>query len=253
MTIPVPATYIFHLRNRHEDPNPTEDNDVWVRLDQGPWEKVFSNGISSVGNWTWEARVELPGGLFPQQSYNLSAGLHTLSFSGRSNGFKMDRFHLAIPGHPGEFNGSYPESPCRLGAQYGNANVNSTGSAGQMEAYGSEYVFRNDVTLHGYQLPVNALGYFIVGDSQLFLANPGGSSGNLLVGPNIGRYRANLLTVNGSGRASLPIDLTQIPQPTGSVGTAAGQTWNFQFWHRDTAPGGNPTSNFSGGLEITFD
>jgi len=246
--ISTPGTYIVNLRNRHEDPNPTEDNDVWVRIDGGTWEKVFSNGASSVGQWTWESQTETG----PTLSHHFSVGLHTLWFSARSEGFKMDRVHLAVPGHPNAFNGGLPESQCRIGVQYGVANPNSTGAVGLMEAIGSLAVVRNNVTLHGYQLPVNALGYFIVSSGQIFLANPGGSSGNVLVGPTIGRYRGNLISVNGAGRVSMPIDLTQIAQPNGSVATLPGQTWNFQFWHRDSSPGGMPTSNLTSGLALTF-
>jgi hypothetical protein len=50
----------------------------------------------------------------------------------------------------------------------------------------------------------------------------------------------------------MPVDLTQIAQPNGPAGTPPGQTWNFQFWHRDSTPGGNPTSNFTRGLALTF-
>ncbi|MEZ6017399.1 MAG: hypothetical protein R3F49_19960 [Planctomycetota bacterium] len=250
--ISTPGTYTLNLRNRHEDPNPTEDNDVWIQLDGGVWEKVFSNGAASVGNWTWESRVELPNFTYPQQSYVLSAGVHTLAFSGRSNGFKMDRFHLALPGHPSEFDPGAPESECRIGTVYGVANPNSTGSIGQVEAFGSTLVARNDVTLHGSQLPQGSLGFFIVSNTQMFFAHPGGSTGNVLVGPTVGRYGGNVLFTNAQGRVSMSPSLTAIPRPSGPVATMPGDTWNFQFWHRDTN-GGSPTSNFTRAVSITFE
>jgi hypothetical protein len=49
----------------------------------------------------------------------------------------------------------------------------------------------------------------------------------------------------------LALDLTQIPQPTGFVSVAAGDTWNFQCWYRD-AVGGVATSNFTDGLSVDF-
>lgn len=94
--------YTLYIRNQHDDPDPTENNDAWVRLDSEPWEKVFSNGLGAfpanqpTNQWNWESRVGEPTGPQPQQTYNLQPGTYTLQFSGRSNGFRMDRVHLAI-------------------------------------------------------------------------------------------------------------------------------------------------------------
>ena len=92
-----------------------------------------------------------------------------------------------------------------------------------------------------------------VARTQSFFPNPGGSAGNVCLGANIGRYIGDVLVADGSGQVSMALDLTSIPQPTGSQPTLAGETWNFQFWHRDSAPGGGATSNFSRGLEVTFE
>ena len=35
------------------------------------------------------------------------------------------------------------------------------------------------------------------------------------------------------------------------ISIAAGETWNFQTWHRDSV-GGIATSNFTNGLAVTF-
>ena len=42
-------------------------------------------------------------------------------------------------------------------------------------------------------------------------------------------------------------------QPLGGSFSAAlaGETWYYQFWHRDVV-GGAPTSNFSEGLQVDF-
>ena len=47
------------------------------------------------------------------------------------------------------------------------------------------------------------------------------------------------------------LDLTSVPQPMGSVAVLGGETWNFQAWFRDSSMGAS-TSNFSDGLEMTF-
>ncbi len=234
------------IYNRHEDPDPTEENDTWVRMDGGAWVKAFSN--NTVGAWTWETRN---GSVSGPVRYNLTPGSHRLEFSGRSNGFKMDRVHIFPNGVSGE-NASLPESPRRFGDTYCNSVANSTGAVSSLEAIGSPVASQNDVTLHGSSLPVGALGYMAVARTQSFFANPGGSTGNVCLGANIGRYIGSVLTADGSGQISMALDLTAIPQPTGSQATLAGETWNFQFWHRDTAPGGGATSNFSRGLEVNF-
>ena len=51
---------------------------------------------------------------------------------------------------------------------------------------------------------------------------------------------------------SLTIDVTSLPAPTRSSAALPGDTVNFQFWHRD-ASGNQVTSNFSPGLELSFD
>jgi len=247
-----PGTYMFNLRNRHENPDPTEENDVWVKLNDGAWEKIFSNGPTSVGNWTWESRLDNHALGYPQQSYNLSAGLNTFYFAARSFGFKMDRLNLAFPGHPQAFNLGLPESTRRIGIEYGNANNNSTGLPGRIEGFGAPRASENNLTLHASQLPTGSLGFFIVGNQQIFGANPGGSSGNVLVGPAIGRYGGNILQANGAGRVQMPVNLTQLPRPTGPIAVTAGQTWYFQYWHRDSN-GGAPTSNFTRALSIAFE
>ncbi len=110
----------------------------------------------------------------------------------------------------------------------------------------------NDVTLACAALPNNVFGYFITSQTQTFVMNPAGSSGNLCVGGAIGRYAGNILSSGTTGTVGLTIDLTNMPAPTGSYAVMPGDTVNFQFWHRDASPAG-PTSNFSEGLAIPFD
>ena len=85
------------------------------------------------------------------------------------------------------------------------------------------------------------------------MQNPGGSAGNPCLGGSIGRYvgPGQIKNAGTTGAFSLTLDLTQVPQPTGFVAIAGGETWRFQTWHRD-AVGGSTTSNFTNGLEIDF-
>ncbi|QDV09193.1 hypothetical protein Poly30_47500 [Planctomycetes bacterium Poly30] len=140
-----------------------------------------------------------------------------------------------------------------FGTAYCMANPNSTGATGTISGAGSTMAASNDVTLTAADLPNSAFGFFITSTTQGFVANPAGSEGNLCLAGAIGRYvgAGQIQNTGGAGSFSLALDLTQTPTPTGLVSIAAGETWNFQAWHRD-ANMGTPVSNFTDGLSITF-
>ncbi len=138
-------------------------------------------------------------------------------------------------------------------SNYCMANPNSTGAAAVISATGSAIVANNDVALVATNMPAFAFGFFLVSSAQGFVANPAGSAGNLCLSGGIGRYvgPGQIQQADASGAFSLAIDLANTPQPNGSISIAAGEVWNFQAWHRDGGPAG-PTSNFTDGLEVTF-
>jgi hypothetical protein len=140
-----------------------------------------------------------------------------------------------------------------LGTNYCTANPNSTGQRAAMSAAGSRFVVDNDVRLAASSLPLNAFGFFLTSRSQGFVANPGGSQGNLCLSGSIGRYvgPGQIQNSGALGRVALSIDLTAQPTPIGPVSVVAGDTWNFTCWYRD-AVGGVATSNFADGLELNF-
>ena len=140
-----------------------------------------------------------------------------------------------------------------LGTNYCAANVNSTGTAAVMGASGSAVAASNDLTLEATDLPPNSFCFFLTSLSQGFVQNPGGSQGNLCLGGAIGRFvgPGQIVNSGATGVATLAIDLTLHPTPTGPVTIAAGETWSFTTWFRDSS-GGAPTSNFSDGLEVQF-
>ena len=148
--------------------------------------------------------------------------------------------------------GAYEASPF-IGAVFCTANPNSTGATGRIDASGSLDVSQNDVTLTASRLPANAFGFFITSRSRGFVLNPGGSSGNLCLTGDIGRYvgPGQILNSGAAGEFSLTIDLTAVPQPTGAVSAAAGESWCFQAWHRDQAIF-FATSNFTDGVRLTL-
>ncbi|MEM9381048.1 MAG: sialidase family protein [Planctomycetota bacterium] len=141
-----------------------------------------------------------------------------------------------------------------VGTNYcGPGNPNSTGNSGRMAPLGSTFVADNDVLLRAVDLPNASFGFFITSTTQGFVANPGGSDGNLCVGGAIGRYvgPGQIQNSGNAGEIELQLDLTQTPTPTGFVSVQPGETRNYQAWHRDSGPSG-PTSNFTDGSSITF-
>ena len=92
--VPDTDTYLIRIHSRHDDPDSSQENDCWARMDNGPWHKLFENsGASGVGVWTYTARYE-DTGKFPE--HVLTAGIHKYDISGRSYNFKIDRVH-ALP------------------------------------------------------------------------------------------------------------------------------------------------------------
>jgi hypothetical protein len=147
--------------------------------------------------------------------------------------------------------GSVSCDPTAIGSSYCMATANSTGATATIRANGDLAVVANDVLLTAEQLPISTVGYFLVAPNQGFVPNAGGSAGNLCLGAPIGRYAGNVLGSGASGAFALQIDLTSLPQPTGSVAAQAGQTWNFQAWYRDVVLGFS-TSNLTNGTSLTF-
>jgi hypothetical protein len=143
--------------------------------------------------------------------------------------------------------------PIGVGTNYCTGNVNSTGVVGQISGSGSASVAANNLTLNAASLPLNSFGYFLTSVTQSVTPNPGGSQGVLCLGGQIGRYTGpgQIKNSGATGAFSLLVNLNQIPTPTGFVAAVAGQIRSFQCWHRDSV-GGNATSNFTRGLQVTF-
>ncbi|QDV08594.1 LVIVD repeat protein [Planctomycetes bacterium Poly30] len=137
-----------------------------------------------------------------------------------------------------------------IGSLYCDANQNSAGRVGLIIGSGSNVVANNNLSLLAIDLPPNVNGYFVVSPNQAFVQNPAGSQGNLCVGSSTGRYINQIGNSGLFGEIPVVIDATSIPQPTGAIAVAPGDTLNFQLWHRDANPG--VTSNFTRGYSVTF-
>jgi hypothetical protein len=137
-----------------------------------------------------------------------------------------------------------------VGSTYCTTEANSTGAPAYIGGEGSATA-PYALTLSVCQLPASSNGYFIVSRDQGVVVNPGGQQGSICVASTaMGRYSNSVLMSGPAGTVSLVLDLTAIPQPTGSVPAMAGDTWNWQYWYRDANP--TVTSNFSNALSVTF-
>jgi hypothetical protein len=140
-----------------------------------------------------------------------------------------------------------------IGSNYCSSPVNSTGQGGQLSATGSAMAVENDLTLTVTQVPDGQFGYIVGSQTQGLTANPGGSLGNLCLAGNLARFnRTGEIALVFGGTSTWVMPLDNFPEhPTFGVSVVAGDTWNFQFWHRDMVDG-TSVSNFSNGLEILF-
>ncbi|MEM6674734.1 MAG: hypothetical protein AAF726_17945 [Planctomycetota bacterium] len=130
------------------------------------------------------------------------------------------------------------------------AVANSSGAPATISGSGSLAAADNNLLLEVQAMPTNTFGYFIASRIQGFVPGPGGSQGNLCIGGTIGRFLQQVQNSGPGGSIAIQVDLTAIPQATGTVAAVAGDTWNFQAWFRDANP--SITSNFSDALSITF-
>jgi len=142
----------------------------------------------------------------------------------------------------------------QLGAPYcHNATANSAGCHSLLEATGSSVTIDNDFTLSARRLPVDVFGFFLTSrdTASTTLAN---SEGILCLGGFIGRFvgPGQILHTGLGDSFDLAVDLTQMPVPVGGSVVQPGETWNFQAWHRDVDSSGQPTSNFTDAVAVTF-
>jgi len=86
------GNYRIAIRNYHDDPDPTESNDCWLKVGAYEWVKVYSE---HVGIWQWMSKMDLGHGDTERPPvYFLEAGHHVLQIAGRSHGFAIDRVHV---------------------------------------------------------------------------------------------------------------------------------------------------------------
>lgn len=144
----------------------------------------------------------------------------------------------------------YLQEADSLGTTYCSpATPNSTGQPGVLVATGSDVAGGNPLTLTASQLPANQFGYLVASRTQALIMNPGGSEGDLCLGSPIARFNSQVGNSGAGGEIAIDVDTLSIPLSP-PVPVLAGETWNFQMWHRDANP--TPTSNFTDAVSILF-
>ncbi|MGD2018058.1 MAG: M12 family metallo-peptidase [Planctomycetota bacterium] len=142
---------------------------------------------------------------------------------------------------------------------------NSTGAGALLLGTGSASIGNNDLMLTCSNLPTSGTGTtaMIVNSTGPagVVVNPaaGGvaSDGMLCIGTatngaSFGRHINDVYT-GTAGTFTRAVDATDLPHPPAppySVTIAAGETWYFQVWYRDSGPAGR--SNFSSAISVTF-
>lgn len=129
---------------------------------------------------------------------------------------------------------------------YCDAAPNSTGLAASLVASGSASIAGGALQLDVTNLPPAATGIFIMSQSTLALPNFSGSQGTLCVGLPLYRWGVGG-AASAAGTVSYLSDLADLPP---QVTILPGETWHFQYWHRDLNP--MPASNTSNGATVLF-
>jgi hypothetical protein len=128
---------------------------------------------------------------------------------------------------------------------------NSTGATGLVSGGGSASLAANDLVLRASRLPNNAFGYFLCSRIQAYSPVAQAPFGVLCLASPIGRFSNQIQNTGTMGSFQIAVDSQALPQPNGVVAAVAGETWNFQAWHRDSIAG-QAVANFTNGLAVTF-
>lgn len=131
-----------------------------------------------------------------------------------------------------------------LGSVYCAGETNSTGTHADLMANGSPAIADNDFTLRVESAPPLTFGIFVMSES---VARSPLFGGTLCVGAPITRF-LDIEFADATGTLERAVDLTALPGPTTFL---PGDTWNFQYWHRDVLV--SAPANLSDALSVTWE
>lgn len=127
---------------------------------------------------------------------------------------------------------------------------NSVGALATVTQVGDANLPGSIFRIFGNDLPVGSTALLLTSLDTGFVANPGGSLGNLCLGGAIGRFNSLIGQVGPSGRIVFRPDLLQMPTPTGFVAATPVDVWHFQCWYRDVDMSGAMGSHFTSALSV---
>jgi hypothetical protein len=203
---------------------------------------VYERDSSGIFQFQWK--------LVREDSSRLEELGYSVTLSG-DNAVVGDRLGVMAPGHlPGDGYVAVFDLP--MGDEICSGVANSTGVAAWIEVLGSKAASEGFVRLRAGGLPSGLAGLFLGAKATGFVANPGGSQGNLCLGGSIARFnRGGQYGAPGAnGTFELELNTQHLPFSPG-VPILAGESWTFQFWYRDLNAGQN--TNFSSAVEVLFE
>lgn len=121
---------------------------------------------------------------------------------------------------------------------------NSSGERAHIRAVGSTSLTANSLTLGLTCAPGPTFGLFFYGPQTQLV--PAGNGTVCIAAP---RRLAPAVPISVGGNASLALNLSAPPFSSGPSSVAAGETWFFQTWHRDSIGAGFGTSD---AMRVTF-
>ena len=135
-----------------------------------------------------------------------------------------------------------------IGTQYCEANFNSVQQNGWLALYGNQDAGSTHVGI-AQDLPVGVPCMMIAGMNPAVINMPGGSMGTLCIAGPV-RVASTLTSTLANGLAVFLLDSGSLPGPGGTISVLAGETWNYQVWHRDNV--GGSTSNFTNAVRVQY-
>jgi len=136
-------------------------------------------------------------------------------------------------------------SPAQVGTPFCDALPNSSGAPGVLYITQSPVIQDPTLTFHVLPLPLSSFGFLVMSRGTI----PGViiSGGRFCLDPaTLLRIQRALVNSGAFGAVSFPFPWQNAP-----VTILSGETWHFQYWHRDVF-GGVVGANFSRGLSLLF-
>lgn len=188
------------------------------------------------GDWQETARL-IPDDLVPGSKLGVSVAL-----AGRRAVLGADGFQsFDGTAYLFDLDGGRTETYC-------SSTPNSSGVAAHMLSEGAPVLATNEFALVAEGCPSGVLGLFIAGRGAFDIPFGNGRLCLSPFEPGIKRVEP-IVTVDETGRATLPID---IATPTPGLTFNAGAEWRFQFLFRDPAPETPGAFNLTDGLRVVF-